>query len=63
MSQQKTDEHVVEVMIVKSPYRGLFEFAWVCSCGDTKVFLGINGAQKAWCTARRHAEIWGGRLA
>ena len=60
---QKTDEHVVKVIIATLPCRGLFKFAWGCTCGDTEVFRGIDGAQKAWCTARRHAEIWGGRLA
>lgn len=59
----KSDEHVINLLQSQPPYRGLWEYAWCCTCGDTEVFRGIDGAQKAWCTARRHAEIWGGRLA
>ena len=63
MSKPKTDEHVINLLQSQPPYRGFWEYAWCCTCGDTETFRGEGAATKAWITAERHAKIWGGRIA
>ena len=63
MSKPKTDEHVINLLQSQQPYRGLWEYAWCCTCGDTETFRGEGAVAKAWITAERHAKIWGGRIA
>ena len=63
MPKPKTDEHVINLLRSQQPYRGLWEYAWCCTCGDTETFRGEDAVMKAWVTAERHAKIWGGRIA
>ena len=63
MPKPKTDEHVINLLQSQPPYRGLWEYAWCCTCGDTETFRGEGAATKTWVTAERHAKIWGGRIA
>ena len=61
--RNRQQQHVIQILGPRSPFGGIVEHGWQCTCGDHEVFAGHGSLKSAWTTAQMHVRLWGGEIA
>ena len=61
--RNRQQQHVIQILGARSPFGGVVEHGWQCTCGDHEVFTGHGSLKSAWTTAQMHVHLWGGEIA